>query len=334
LLFATMCVLWGIPYLMIKVAVSEVSAPVLVLARTAVGAVVLLPLAIRSGGFGTLIRHWPWVLTFAVFEIIGPWWLISDAELRLSSSMTGLLIAAVPIISVVLARLFGDTERLSVMRLVGLLVGLGGVALLAVPHLDGGTAVSVGELLLVAFGYATAPLIAAHRMAEVPGVLLTAGCLTLAAVIYVGPAAVTWPTTMPSVRVLWALAGLAVLCTALAFVVFFALIREVGATRAMVFTYVNPAVAVAAGVLLLGEPLTPAMVAAFALILVGSVLATSRGRVPAGEDLGGLVIGGQERLEPQLGDGHVQRGDEGRDRRDQAQVTVTRTQVQRDREPE
>jgi drug/metabolite transporter (DMT)-like permease len=286
--------------LMIKVAIAEVSAPVLVLARAAVGAGVLLPLAIRRGSLGMLRRCWPWAMALAVLEMIGPWWLLSDAELRLSSSMTGLLIAAVPTLSVVLARFFGDTERLTTMRLAGLLVGLAGVVVLAVPNLRGGTAVSVGELLLVVLGYATAPLVVAHRLIEVPGVVLAAGCLTVTALFYIGPAATTWPVTMPSARVLWALAGLAVLCTALALVVFFALIREVGAPRANVCAYVNPAVAVVAGVVLLGEPLTPGMLSAFAMILVGSVLATRPSRVPASEDPGALAVGEQDRLQTQL----------------------------------
>jgi drug/metabolite transporter (DMT)-like permease len=284
LLFAVISVLWGISYLLIKVAVSEVSASVLVLARTAVGSGVLLPLAIRSSSLVMLRRCWPWVLVFTALQIMGPWWLQSDAELRLSSSVSAVFVATVPIISVVLARFFGDTERLTTMRLAGLLVGLAGVVLLAVPHLGSGTAVSVGELLLAALGGAAAPLIAAHRLAEVPGIVLAAGCLTLAALFYIGPAAATWPATIPSGRVLWALASLAVLCTALAFVAFFALIREVGATRTTVITYVIPAVGVLAGVVLLGEPFSPAMISAFAMILVGSVLATEPGHAPAGEN--------------------------------------------------
>ncbi len=271
-----MCLLWGIPYLMIKVAVQGVSVPVLVFARTAVGAVVLLPLAARAGGWAALRRRWRPVLFFAGLEIIGPWWLLSDAERTLTSSMTGLLIAAVPIIAVVLSRLLGDTERLGPARWVGLGVGLAGVALLAVPHLGGGTGWSVAEMLLVAVGYASAPVVAAHKLAEVPTITLTAACLTLAALVYTVPATLTWPVEVPPVEVLAALGGLAVLCTAVAFVVFFELIREVGTTRAMVFTYVNPAVAVAAGVALLGEPLTASIVIAFLLILAGSVLATAR----------------------------------------------------------
>jgi drug/metabolite transporter (DMT)-like permease len=301
LLFALICVLWGLPYLMIKVAVGEVSAPVLVLARAAVGAGVLLPLAIRSGNVAMLNGCWRWVVAFAVLEMIGPWWLLSDAERRLSSSTTALLIAAVPTLSVVLARFFGDTERLTRLRVAGLLVGLVGVVVLAVPDIGGATAVSVGELILVVFGYATAPIVAAQRLTQVPGVVLSAGCLTVTALFYLGPAAETWPATMPSARVLWALAGLAVLCTALALVVFFALIRQAGAPRAMVFAYVNPAVAVLAGVVLLGEPLTPAIVGAFALVLVGSVLATDRARVaghgasrwgdPAPADVARIAVG-------------------------------------------
>jgi drug/metabolite transporter (DMT)-like permease len=305
-----MCVLWGIPFLMIKVAVHEVSAPVLVFARTAVGAAVLLPLAIRSGSLVMLRRHWPWVLAFAALQIIGPWWLLSDAELRLSSSMSALFIAAAPAISVALAPLFGDTERPTIIRLAGLLAGLAGVVLLAVPNLGGGTAVSVGELLLAALGYGMAPLIAERRLAGMPGIVVTAGCLTLAALFYIGPAAATWPAAMPSAKVLWALAGLAVPSTALAFVVLFALIREAGAARATVITYVSPAVAVVVGVVLLGEPLTPVMVSAFAMILIGSLLAAGPRRAPAGEDLSALAVGGQELVESQLGHGHIECGDE------------------------
>lgn len=275
-LFALMSVLWGIPYLMIKVAVEGVSVPVLVFARTALGAVVLLPLAMRAGGLGAVRRHWRPLLAFAAMEVLGPWALLSDAERRLSSSMTGLLIAAVPILGVVAARLTGDAERLGPVRWAGLLIGLTGVGVLAGPHLGGGSAWAIGEVMLVAIGYATAPLIATRKLRDLPSLQLNASCLTLAALIYTGPAIATWPHALPSGRVLAALAGLGILCTALAFTVFVELIREVGTSRAMVFTYVNPAVAVVAGVMLLGEPLSGTIIASFALILLGSVLATAR----------------------------------------------------------
>lgn len=274
-LFALMSVLWGIPYLMIKVAVESVSVPMIVFSRTALGALILLPLALRAGQLDVVRRHWRPLLLFTAVEILGPWALLSDAENRLTSSMTGLLIAAVPIVGVVLARLTGDAERLGPVRWAGLLVGLAGVGVLAGPHVGGGSTWAIGEVMLVALGYAIAPMIATRRLQDLPSLQMSAFALAIAALVYTGPAIATWPDAMPSGRVLAALVGLGLICTALAFIVFFELIREVGTSRGMVFTYVNPAVAVAAGVVLLGEPLTGTIIASFALILGGSVLATA-----------------------------------------------------------
>ena len=278
-LFAAMCVLWGIPYLLIKVAVAEVSVAVLVFARTALGALVPLPLAVRPGAVTVVRAHWRALLVFALVEIIGPWALLSDAERVLDSSLTGLLVAAVPIIAVLAGRLAGDTERLGPLRWAGLGLGLAGVALLAAPHVNAGSGFAIGEVLLVAVGYAVGPIIAARKLGEVPNMLVTASCLGFAALVYLPPALLTMPAALPAPEVLLALAGLGLLCTAAAFVLFFELIGEVGPTRAVVFTYVNPAVAVAAGVLLLGEPLTATVLAAFVLILLGSVLATRQRRL-------------------------------------------------------
>jgi drug/metabolite transporter (DMT)-like permease len=281
-LFALMGVLWGIPYLMIKVAVEGVSVPMVVFARTVIGAAILLPLALRAGRPTWLRERWRPLLAFAVIEIMIPWGLLSDAEQHITSSMTGLLIAATPIVAVLVGRLTGDAERLGAARWAGLAIGLAGVAVLAAPAMGDGSPWAIVEVLLVAVCYATAPIIAARRLADVPALPMTAVCLGGAALVYAPPAVLTWPQTLPDGRVLAALAGLAVLCTALAFLVFFALIREVGPSRALVFTYVNPAVAVTAGVLVLGEPLTATILVSFVLILAGSVLATApRTRQPA-----------------------------------------------------
>ena len=276
-LFGLMSVIWGVPYLLIKVADGGVSVPVLVFARVAIGSAVLLPLAIRRGQIRVLAGRWRWLALFAVVEIMLPWALLSDAERHLSSSLTGLLIAVVPIIGLVLARLTGGPEQLTAVRWAGLLAGLGGVALLAGPHLEGGGAWPIAEVMLVALCYATGPLIANRKLGDLPGLSVTAVCLAGAAVVYAPFAALTWPSAVPSASVLASLAALGVLCTAIAFVLFFQLIAEVGPARATVITYVNPAVAVALGVSVLGEPLTPAIVAAFVLILTGSVLATRSG---------------------------------------------------------
>ncbi|WP_319457731.1 MULTISPECIES: DMT family transporter [unclassified Mycobacterium] len=275
-LFAAMSVIWGIPYLLIKVAVEGVSVPVLVFARTAIGVAVLLPLALSRPAWAQVLKHWRPALVFAFFEMIAAWLLLSDAERHLTSSLTGLLIAAAPIIAVVLDRFTGGERQLGVKRIAGLGIGLAGVAALAGPALSSGSAWPVTEVLLVATCYAIAPLVADRYLADVPTLQLTAACLGVAALVYAAPAAATWPDEIPSTRVLLAVAGLAVVCTALAFLVFFALIREVGAARALVFTYVNPAVALIAGVLVLSEPVTRWHLAGLALILTGSVLATRR----------------------------------------------------------
>ncbi|MDQ0602281.1 drug/metabolite transporter (DMT)-like permease [Streptomyces canus] len=276
-LFSLMGVVWGIPYLMIKVAVEAPLSPsVVVFTRCALGAVLLLPFAARGLG-GTVRRAWKPMLAFACIEIIGPWFTLTDAERHLSSSTAGLLIAGVPIVGVALARFFGDTERLGARRVTGLGLGLAGVGILTVPHLTGGDARSLAEVLVTVVGYATAPLIAARWLRDVPSLQLTASCLGLAALVYATPAAMTWPAAMPSASVVLALVGLGVICTAVAFVAFLELIKEVGPTRSTVITYVNPAVAVAAGVLFLDEKLTVGVGASFALILAGSVLATAAG---------------------------------------------------------
>ncbi len=298
LMFAAMSVIWGIPYLLIKVAVGGVPVPVLVLCRVSIGAALLLPIALRRRQLAVLRPYWYWLALFAVVEIITPWLLLSDAELRLTSSLSGLLIASVPIIVAVLARLTGGADRLTAVRWAGLLAGLAGVALLAVGSATGGDARSVGEVLIVALCYAIGPLIASRQLSDVPPIGMTAVCLAFAAVVYAPLAALRWPDALPSGQVLAAIVTLAVLCTAVAFLIFFALIAEVGPARASVITYVNPAVAVALGITVLGERLTPVMLGSFVLILGGSVLATRPGQrraqaevpqagaVPAGPELG------------------------------------------------
>jgi drug/metabolite transporter (DMT)-like permease len=274
LLFAAMSVIWGIPYLLIKVADESVSVPVVVFTRTALGALVLLPATLRSGQIGALGRHWRPLLAFAGLEIIGPWGLLSAAEKQIPSSLAGLLIAAVPMAGIVVSRLTGGTEVLSARRWAGLVIGLVGAAVLAAPDLRG-SGWPIAEVLLVTVGYASAPQVAARKLAAVPVLPMTTACLGLAALVYAPAAILSWPARVPPGRVLASLAALGLVCTACAFVMFLQLIREVGPSRATLFTYVNPAVAVAAGAALLGEPFTVTIGVSFALILVGCYLATS-----------------------------------------------------------
>ncbi len=277
-LFTLMGVIWGIPYLLIKVADGGVSVPVLVFGRTLVGALLLLPLAARRRELGAALAHWRWLIVFALVEVILPWALLSDAEHHLASSLTGLLIASVPVLGAVLARLTGDGDRLTGKRWAGLALGLGGVALLAGRTAGGGDAWAVTEVLLTALGYATGPLIASRKLSHAPSLGTNAVCLTLACLVYLPFAVLTWPHAIPSGKVTGSLLALGLVCTGAAFVIFFALIAEVGPARATVITYINPAVAVGLGVILLGEHLTVAMFASFVLILAGSYFATRPGR--------------------------------------------------------
>jgi drug/metabolite transporter (DMT)-like permease len=277
-----MAVIWGIPYLLIKIAVGELTPASLVLLRTALGAALLLPIAATRGWLTPLLPYWRWVIAYTVVEVSLPWFLLSDAERRLSSSLTGLLIAAVPLIGAVLQRLTRGDERMDPGRLAGLMVGLAGVAVLVGLNVSFKDLGAVGEVGLVAIGYATGPLIIARRLPRLPAVGVVAASLALTAIAYAPLAVPQLPRTLPSARVLLAVAILGVVCTAVAFLLFFALIGEVGPVRATVITYFNPAVALLLGVTLLNEPLTVGAVVGFGLILVGSVLATRRSSALAG----------------------------------------------------
>jgi len=277
-----MAVIWGIPYLLIKVAVGELSPASLVFLRTMIGAALLLPIAAARGWLAPLFPYWRWVLAYTVVEVSLPWFLLSDAERRLSSSLTGLMIAAVPLIGAVVQRLTRGDDRLDSRRLTGLLVGLVGVAVLVglnVSFRDLGAVLEVG---LVAVGYATGPILIARRLPGLPAVGVVAASLLLTALFYTPLALPQLPRAMPSGQVLIAVTTLAVMCTALAFLLFFALIGEVGPMRATVITYFNPAVALLLGVTLLHEPFTLGAVVGFSLILIGSVLATRRTTALAG----------------------------------------------------
>jgi drug/metabolite transporter (DMT)-like permease len=276
LLFAAMGVIWGVPYLLIKVAVADLSPASLVFLRTATGALVLLPIAFSRGSIRPLRPHWRWVLVYTVVEVAIPWMFLSDAERHVSSSLAGLLVAAVPFIGALLALVTGGEDRLDGRRVAGLLVGFVGVATLVGFDLSGGDLGAVGEIGVVTIGYAVGPMIIARRLRGVPAVGVVTASLVLTAIGYAPVGVAQLPAHAPSLQVILALAGLGVVCTALAFLLFFALIAEVGPVRATVITYVNPAVALALGVAVLGEPLTVTTGVGFVLIVLGSFLATSR----------------------------------------------------------
>jgi drug/metabolite transporter (DMT)-like permease len=280
LLFGAMCLIWGIPYLLIKVAVRHLAPADLVFGRTLIGTVLLLPVALARGQIRPILARWRPLLVYSLVEIAVAWFLLSDAETRISSSLSGLLVTAVPLVGVLILRVSGTQERLTRTRLLGLLLGIAGVA--AVLGLDLGhiTALAMVEMAVVVFCYALGPQILARRLADLPSLGVVSGSLAICTVIFAPAAIIERPTQMPPLSVIGAVLALGLICTSLAFLVFFALIAEVGPVRATVITYVNPAVAVALGVTLLHEPFTLGIGLGFALVLAGSVLATRQGSAP------------------------------------------------------
>ncbi|ACZ30952.1 protein of unknown function DUF6 transmembrane [Xylanimonas cellulosilytica DSM 15894] len=278
-LFVALGIIWGIPYLFIRIAVEELSPAVIVAARCVIGALVLLPFALRSGDLRAVLRRWPLVLAYAGVEIMLAWWLLTDAERYISSSLAGLLVAATPIFATVLALALRIDRRVSPLRVVGLLVGLGGVAALAgVDAAAGAPLRPVLQVLLTALCYAVGPMIIARRLGGVSPVAVNTVALTFAAIAYAPFAVATWPATPPSGKVVASVVVLGLVPTALAFVLLFALIAEVGPAPATVITYLNQAVALVAGVAFLSEEVTTGILVGFPLVLLGAFLATRQAR--------------------------------------------------------
>lgn len=285
MLFAAMSVIWGLPYLFIKIAVVELAPAAVVLSRTALAALVLVPVALASGTLRPALRAWRAAAVFAVLEMAIPWLLLGHAEQRISSALAGLLLAVVPILGAAVTAVLGNRHNVEPVRLVGMSLGVGGVvALVGLDALGGHLdALSVAELLAVALCYAVAPIVVDRQRDRAPAVGTITLAVLLVAVLYL-------PLGLPGLTSAWplqadtagSLVALGLVCTALAFLLFFRLIATAGPVRAVTVTFLNPAVAIALGVLVLAEPLTAGMLVGFPLVLAGSWLATrpSRGSAP------------------------------------------------------
>jgi drug/metabolite transporter (DMT)-like permease len=274
LLFITLGVFWGIPYLFIRVAVTDFDPVVVAFGRTAIGALLLLPLAIRSGALKPLLPHWKILLVYTAIEIVAPWVLLGHAEIRLNSSTTGLLIAMVPMVAAIILTVMG-ADRLDLRRIAGLVLGLIGVALLVGLDIELHDLIAIGQVMLVVLGYAIGPIIISRRLADLPSIGVVTGSLVVATVAYTPFALFLWPERLTA-RATGSVIVLAVVCTAAAFLVMFALIAEAGPARMTLITYINPAIAILLGALILKEPITIGLVIGFPLIIVGSILGTWR----------------------------------------------------------
>jgi drug/metabolite transporter (DMT)-like permease len=285
-----MAVIWGIPYLLIRVAVRQLDPGVMVLLRTAPASVLLMPLVIAKRQIPVLVKNLRWIIIFAVIEFGIPWYCMATAERHISSSLTSLLICCVPLFAVIAQRLRRTGEHISQRRYFGLGIGAVGVALLVGLDLRGGSITWIGLMMVVCFGYCIGPMILATKLSHVPGVVVVAGATAFVAICWIPWSVVHWPAHVSGET--WScMAVLSVVCTATAFLVFFELVKEVGSSRSVVVTYFNTAIAVVLGVVGLHETLTAGIILGFPLVLVGCIFATSGPKVAATSELLGVLSG-------------------------------------------
>jgi drug/metabolite transporter (DMT)-like permease len=273
-LFLTLSVLWGIPYFMIRIAVRQLDPATLVFARTFPAALLLVPIALQQRAFSSLRGKWRWLVGFSVIEFGIPWFLMGSAEKHLSSSLTGLLVAAVPLGSITFTKLLHPSDTIHARRLIGLLIGSIGVVVLVGLDVSGGSWLWIGAMLLVVVGYASGPMILALQFKESSGLAVVAASVSFVALAYLPWGASHWPSHL-KIETWLSIGGLSMLCTVGAFLVFFALIQEVGPARGSVITYFNTAIAVLLGTAVLHESLTVGILIGFPLIVLGSIFATS-----------------------------------------------------------
>jgi len=278
-LLIVLSVLWGMPYLFIKFAVAELSPPVIVAGRTAIAAALLLPLALGSGVLRQLRGRMLVILVLSFVHVVGPFLLITYGELYIASGLTALLLATQPLIIAALALRFDPSERVGGRRLVGLGVGLVGVA--AVVGFDIGAnnrngLLGAGMVLLAGVGYACATFLVRHKLSGVAPLGVAAGTMSITTIVLAPAALLTAPAAMPSAKATVSVVVLGLFSTALALVLFYRMIAVAGAGAASLVSYTSPAVAVLLGVAVLSEPLTPVTLLGFGLIVAGSWLSTRR----------------------------------------------------------
>ena len=280
-LFILVGFLWGIPYLFIKVAVDSdngFTPAIVVCLRTAIGAAILIPIAIAQKQLMPAIRGIKYVAPYALLEMIGPWILIGTAEQKISSGLAGLLIASVPIWATIFASMQGDKTVWHRTRLAGLMLGfIGLVAVVGIESIKGGSdALSIFMVLIAAVGYSYAVMMVQRALPGVSGIAINGVSMAISALFYLPFTIVQWPTHEISTAAINSIIGLGVLSTGAAFVAFFTLTAIIGVARGSLVTYINTAFAVVLGVLILGEPLTIGMALGLPLVLIGSYFASRK----------------------------------------------------------
>ena len=278
--FALVSVLWGVPYLFIRVAVApgQFTPAFVVFSRVAIGAALLIPYAIKRGVLKPALRQWKWIAAYGLLEMVGPWGLISQGETKVNSGLAALLIATVAIWATILNGALGDKTVWHSTRLISLAVGFIGICLVVgIESLKGKVnVVAILMLLLAAIGYAIAPTLARRKIPEIDGAAVNGLAMLITTIIYAPFAIADWPHHHVRINSIYSLIALGIFPTAICFVVFFKLIADIGNARASLVAYVNTGVAVLIGVIVLHEKLTAGILVGLPLVLLGSYFASRK----------------------------------------------------------
>ena len=278
LLFSLVGLLWGIPYLLMKVAVEELSTPMIVFSRLLIGAALLIPLAMREGSLKQALPYWRYILLYAVLEMVIPWSLITSSQRDLSSGVVALLVATVPIWATLFAHQTGDSTAAHRIRIIGIVIGLIGISLIVgiESFSDFGNFGALAQVLIASVSYAWAVNMITRKAPGVSGLAINGIAMTISSLIFAPFAFMSRPESMPSLDVTLATLGLGILCSGMAFWIFFLVLAEIGPARASLVVYPNTAVAVVLGIIILSEPITLAIVIGLPLVLIGSYFASRR----------------------------------------------------------
>jgi drug/metabolite transporter (DMT)-like permease len=273
--FALVGILWGIPYLLMKVAVEDFPPAAVVAGRTLIGASILIPIAIYRKKFKGAVLGFKFVAFYALLEMIGPWILISTAQQKINSGLAGLLVSTVPIFATIIISLRGDHSVWQFRRIIGIVVGfLGLILVVGIESLTGSAdLLSIAMVLIASVSYAYAVIMILANLPLVDGIAINGLAMAISTVFW-GPVAIAqWPSNISMNS------ALGIFSTAFAFILFFKLIEEIGPARGSLVTYVNTAVAVVLGVIILKEPLTVGIIVGLPLVLIGSYLASRKSQV-------------------------------------------------------
>ena len=277
-LFSLVGLLWGVPYLFMKVAVEELSTAMIVFSRLVIGACFLIPLALKERTLRSALKYWRYIALYAVLEMVIPWTLITNSQRSLSSGVVALLVATVPIWATLFAHHSGDSTAAHRTRIFGIAIGLVGIALIVGIESvsDFTNFIALAQILIAAASYAWAVNMITQKAPGASGVAINGIAMTISAAIFTPFAIQSWPSQTPSTNVILSTIGLGVICSGIAFWVFFLVLAEIGPARASLVVYPNTAVAVILGILILREEITLALAIGLPLVLAGSYLASRK----------------------------------------------------------